>query len=68
MTVYYYRTSDRDMLDLISFSHYGNEHGVVQIMQANPTLSLSDLSLEAGILIKLPELSLRQEPVVSLWD
>jgi phage tail protein X len=59
---------DGDMLDLISFSHYRDEHAVVQIMQANPRLSLSDLTLEAGILITLPDLTLQQEPVVALWD
>ena len=67
-----YKTRDGDVLDQIIWRQYGvvNSAMVLQVFDANPSLSNLDAVLPAGIEILLPDI---QQPAaettsVSLWD
>lgn len=63
-----YRTKDGDILDAICWKYYGQQVGTVEaVLEANPRLADADAELPAGILISLPELSLSESEVITLW-
>jgi phage tail protein X len=65
----HYRTRDLDMLDDICWRYYGRRDVVPQVLEANPHLAQRPPVLEAGLLIRLPDLPLPlEEPVIRIWS
>ncbi|MBA1446521.1 MAG: tail protein X [Chromatiales bacterium] len=66
-----YRTKDGDVLDLICLKYYGERVGAVEaVLEANTALAANGATLDAGLVIELPDLP-EQAPVdaaVRLWD
>ncbi|MEP1637266.1 tail protein X [Ascidiaceihabitans sp.] len=67
----FYVSSDGDVVDQIVFNHYGNTAGgqVEAVLLANPGLPALGAVLDAGIRIRLPDLT-DDAPVeaLQLWD
>lgn len=63
-----YRTSDADVLDRICYQYYGTEGMTAEVLSANPNLAEYGAILPSGIEITMPELVIRADAVVSLWD
>ncbi len=65
-----YTTVDGDILDAICFRHYGSaaRYIVEQVLVANHGLADRGVVYEAGLKIILPELAIKQEQRLELWD
>ena len=65
-----YRTREGDMLDFIAWKHYGKQSvAVEQILEANPKLAEYGELLPAGLIIKLPDITLPEtDTIIRLWD
>jgi len=67
----FYVSSDGDVIDLIVFNHYGNTAGgqLEAVLAANPGIPKMPGVLEAGVRIKLPDLTDNTPTeAVQLWD
>ena len=63
------RTSDGDLLDTLCHRYYGHLNGSVEaVLDANQGLADEPQPFRAGVLILLPELPIRAEAMVQLWD
>ncbi|KAF0863215.1 tail protein X [Pseudomonas sp. LD120] len=63
------RTSDGDRLDTLCHRYYGHLNGSVEaVLDANQGLADEPQPLRAGLLILLPDLPIRTEAKVQLWD
>jgi phage tail protein X len=63
------RTSDGDLLDTLCQQYYGHLNGSVEaVLDANQGLADEPQPFRAGVLIRLPQLSVRAEAMVQLWD
>lgn len=63
------RTSDGDLLDTLCHRYYGHLNGSVEaVLDANQGLADEPQPFRAGVLIQLPELPIRTEAMVQLWD
>lgn len=63
------RTSDGDLLDTLCHRYYGHLNGSVEaVLDANQGLADEPQPFRAGVLILLPELPIRTEVMVQLWD
>lgn len=63
------RTSDGDRLDTLCHRYYGHLNGSVEaVLDANQGLADEPQPLRAGLLILLPDLPIRIEAKVQLWD
>lgn len=64
-----YKTKQGDMLDQISYKHYGSVDYVNQILKANPKLASYPYDLPQNIIIKLPDIETKtQSKEIKLWD
>ena len=65
-----YVAKDGDTLDWLCWRHYRQQSGAVEaVLLANPNLADKGLLLQAGDVVKLPELQTAPvEGVVRLWD
>ena len=64
-----YRTSSMDVLDEICYLYYQRHDVVVDVLEANPSLSELGPVLPAGVVIELPDLPQGQEVNrIRLWD
>jgi phage tail protein X len=67
-----YRTRDGDVVDDVAFRHYGVESSAVlrAVFEANPGLAGRGAILPRDVVIELPDLDVKADPVreVSLWD
>ncbi len=63
------RTSDGDLLDTLCHRYYGHLNGSVEaVLDANQGLADEPQPFRAGVMILLPELPIRTESMVQLWD
>lgn len=63
------RTSDGDLLDTLCHRYYGHLNGSVEaVLDANQGLADEPQPFRGGVLILLPELPIRTEAMVQLWD
>ncbi|PUA45591.1 phage tail protein [Pseudomonas protegens] len=63
------RTSDGDLLDTLCHRYYGHLNGSVEaVLDANQGLADEPQPFRSGVLILLPELPIRTEAMVQLWD
>ena len=64
-----FRTSDGDLLDTLCPQYYGHLNGSVEaVLDANQGLADEPQPFRAGVLIRLPQLPVRAEAMVQLWD
>ena len=66
-----YRTSDGDTLDYIAWKFYETLEGrvVEQLLDANPGIADLGPVLQAGVLVKMPDIApQQQEQGVRLWS
>lgn len=64
-----YKTKQGDMLDYISYKHYGSVDYVNQILKANPKLANYPYVLPENIIIKLPDIETKiQVKEIKLWN
>ena len=63
------RTASGDVLDTICQNYYGHLNGTVEaVLDANQGLADEPQPFRAGVLIRLPQLPVRAEAMVQLWD
>lgn len=62
-------THDGDVLDDIVWRHYRSHDLLPAVLEANPHLAQLPPMLEAGLVIRLPDLPTPSEaPVIRLWS
>ncbi|MGL4355667.1 MAG: tail protein X [Aeromonas popoffii] len=64
---YIYTTKDGDMLDEITFLHYGEHVPMQMVMNANPGLSKLGARLPAELEVRLPPKPAITKKMISLW-
>lgn len=63
------RTSDGDLLDTLCQHYYGHLNGSVEaVLNANQGLAEESQPYRAGVLIVLPDLPVKTEALVTLWE
>ena len=65
-----YQTKEGDVLEQIAFKQYGRSSAVIEVLEANRTLALSNYpgKLPAGLVITLPDLTAPSVESVKLWN
>jgi phage tail protein X len=63
------RTADGDLLDTLCHHYYGHlNRSVETVLAANQGLADEPQPFRAGVLIRLPDLVVETDSVISLWD
>jgi len=63
------RTADGDLLDTLCHHYYGHLNRCVEaVLAANQGLADEPQPFRAGVLIRLPDLVVETDSVISLWD
>ena len=63
------RTADGDLLDTLCHHYYGHLNRSVEVvLAANQGLADEPQPFRAGVLIRLPDLVVETDSVISLWD
>lgn len=63
------RTADGDLLDTLCHQYYGHlTRSVEAVLAANQGLADEPQPFRAGVLIKLPDLVIETDSLISLWD